>query len=402
MLFKKFVILGGGPSGLSIARTLLDHGEDSFVVLEKESEPGGLCRSLDVDGAPIDSGGGHILDVKHTEVTQMLFRFLPREEWRLFKRISRIRLCGIEIDYPLEAHLWQLPLLEQVEFLESIARAGCVAGTPMPDSFSDWIIWKLGERIASQYMLPYNRKLWSCDLDELGVYWLEKLPNVSFRDTLTGCISKEFHGTIPAHGEFLYPARYGYGEVWRRMGQSLGDKLLLDTPVTSIDWERRTVNNNYQAGIIISTIPWPVWLTIAEMPERIADKIRRLRHVSIDVDYVPESPGTEAHWVYEPDESLAYHRILCRQNFSGGTGYWTETNSTRAVETKGWRYRNDYAYPVNTIQKPTIMKELLRWCQDNGIKGAGRWGRWEHLNSDVAVLEGIMMARNMIHCGCGI
>ena len=72
-----YVILGAGPSGLAFAHMLLDAGKTSFVVIEAEDEAGGLCRSVEVDGAPLDIGGGHFLDVKNTRVTDFLFRFLP-------------------------------------------------------------------------------------------------------------------------------------------------------------------------------------------------------------------------------------------------------------------------------------------------------------------------------------
>ena len=43
----------------------------------------------------------------------------------------------------------------------------------------DWIYWKLGDKIADDYMIPYNQKIFNKELNELGTYWLEKLPNVS-------------------------------------------------------------------------------------------------------------------------------------------------------------------------------------------------------------------------------
>ena len=55
----RYLILGAGPSGLAFARTLLDQGENSFLILEKEEIAGGLCRSMMVDGSPFDIGGGH-------------------------------------------------------------------------------------------------------------------------------------------------------------------------------------------------------------------------------------------------------------------------------------------------------------------------------------------------------
>ncbi|MBR1580193.1 MAG: NAD(P)-binding protein, partial [Selenomonadaceae bacterium] len=60
----KYLILGAGAAGLTFA-TCLKHirSEDSFLVLEGARDAGGLCRSVTVDGAPLDIGGGHFLDV---------------------------------------------------------------------------------------------------------------------------------------------------------------------------------------------------------------------------------------------------------------------------------------------------------------------------------------------------
>ena len=57
----KYLILGAGVAGLTFARKLKDFGEDDFLILEREEEPGGLCRSTEVDGSPFDIGGGHFV-----------------------------------------------------------------------------------------------------------------------------------------------------------------------------------------------------------------------------------------------------------------------------------------------------------------------------------------------------
>ena len=48
----KYLILGAGPSGLTLANRLKELGETDFLLLEKEEEAGGLCRSVMVDGSP--------------------------------------------------------------------------------------------------------------------------------------------------------------------------------------------------------------------------------------------------------------------------------------------------------------------------------------------------------------
>ncbi len=392
----RFIILGAGPAGLTFAHTLKSRGENSFLVLEKESEAGGLCRSTDVDGSPLDIGGGHILDVKRKEVLDLLFQFMPRSEWQEYSRISKIRIRNREIDYPLEANLWQLPTDDQIHFLESIAQAGCVRGEAKPEAFEDWITWKLGKCIAEEYLLPYNRKIWSMNLNELGTYWLSKLPDVSFRDVLRSCLTGRPYGLLPAHEKFLYPKSHGYGEVWKRMGQALDDRLVTNTPATSVDLHKRIINGRYGAETIVTTIPWTIWPQVAELPVDIRDAIGKLRYTSIDVDYHRESLATEAHWVYEPDEKFAHHRILCRPNFCPGSiGYWTETNSRRAGTGSDWRYSNEHAYPLNTHDKPEAITTVLNWAKRQSIIGLGRWGMWEYMNSDVAVSHAIAVAKKL-------
>jgi protoporphyrinogen oxidase len=389
----KYLILGAGPSGLAFAHTLMARGEDSFVILEKESEPGGLCRSLEVDGAPLDIGGGHFLDVSRREVLDLLFRFMPESEWIRHTRVAKIQLQGSEVDHPLEANLWQLPVGTQADYLEAIARAGCVRDDPMPPAFEDWCRWKFGSRIADDYMLPYNRKLWRMPLNELGTYWLHKLPDVSFRDTLLSCLQRRMHGALPAHGEFLYPKQHGYGEVWRRMGAALGGRLRLNEPVQHIDVPNRLVNGEFKAEVIVNSIPWSVWASAGALPAEIACAANRLVNVPIDVDYHAESVVSSAHWIYEPDERISHHRILARSNFAPGSrGHWTETNARVSPLTDGFRHRNEFAYPVNTVDKPLLVESIHTWAQSARVLPLGRWGHWEHMNSDVAVALGIKAA----------
>ena len=394
----EYIVLGAGPSGLTFAHALLDAGYnlDDILVIEQQNMAGGLCRSEIVDGAPLDIGGGHFLDLKRKEVLDFVFRFMPRDEWDIYDRTSKIRIRDMEVDHPLEANLWQFPSDVQVDYLESIAQAGCVCGEAAPDSFAAWINWKLGDRIAEEYMLPYNRKIWSMDPDLLGTYWLYKLPNVSFRETLLSCLEGKPMGALPAHGTFLYPKKFGYGEVWRRMGAALGNSLITNCSVEHIELETLTVNGCWQAENIITTIPWPSWNCYCQLPHDIQSAIALLKNAPIDIDYHSETLSSSAHWIYEPDEAIAHHRLLLRSNFSSGArGYWTETNSTRSPQINAIRFHNQYAYPINTIGKPEAVEKILEWARNKNIIGLGRWGRWEHMNSDVAVEEALIMAKNL-------
>lgn len=398
----KYLILGAGPAGLTFANCLLDAGETDFLVLEREREAGGLCRDTMVDGAPLDFGGGHFLDVRNAEVDDYLFRFMPREEWDLFVRDSRIRFLGQEIQHPFEANIWQLPQPMQQAYLDSIAAAGCNTGAPMPEKFIDWITWKLGERIAEDYMLPYNRKMFADDLDALGTYWLDKLPNVSFEDTLRSCRERHAYGQQPGHAQFFYPKAFGYGELWRRMAARLGERLLYETPVHSLDIRERTVKSGKQlfsAQTIVTTVPWTSFDTLEGFLPETAASVSKLRHSAIEVRYVPDDLHTSAQWIYFPDASISYHRILVRSNFCAGSrGYWTETRRERVCSADGdVRFMNEYAYPLNTIDKPAVMRSILRESNANNVFPLGRWGEHMHYNSDVTVARAMDLAHRLLY-----
>ena len=247
-------------------------------------------------------------------------------------------------------------------------------------------------------MIPYNQKMFGEDLDALGTYWLEKLPSVSFEEVLLSCLEHKAHGKNPGHTRFYYPKKYGYGELWLRMAEKIKKHIEYGKSVNSIDFNTQTVRTSdgteYKAGIIITTIPWREYDEIVGMPEEILDGIRSLKHSSIYTEYHDENLDTEAHWMYYPDQNLPYHRILVRHNFADGSrGYWTETNADRFVENDGYpHFYNEYAYPLNTIGKPDIMKRLLVWSEEHGVYGLGRWGEHQHYNSDVTVERAMRLA----------
>ena len=390
----KYLIIGAGPAGLTFANRLLDKGTDDLLILEAEKEAGGLCRSADVAGSPLDISGGHFIDVRRPKVNEFLFRFMGEDELNSYERITKIRTKDNRIGYPYEANIWQLSVDEQVEHLKAIAAAGCNNGVPEPDNFLDWIPWKLGEKIAEDYMLPYNEKIFSTELSTLGTYWMNKLPNVSFEDTLRACLMKKPYGTLPGHARFYYPKKYGSGELWLRMAERLKEHIEYSVPAKELDIQSGVVNGTYKADIIVNTAPWTSFDRIDGASEDFLKAVAALRHSSIVVKYLPDVEDDEVNWEYFPDRSLDYHRILYRNTFAeGSAGAWAEINLKRYEKREGdIAFVTDYAYPLNTIDKPRNISLILDEAKRHNIYGLGRWGEWEHYNSDVVVELALSLA----------
>ena len=185
------------------------------------------------------------------------------------------------------------------------------------------------------------------------------------------------------------------------MAERLGNKIILGNPVTDLDLDGPGVTlsdgTGLSAGTVITSIPWTA-VRVRGLPGRLSVLLSRLRHTSVNVTYLEDAPDTPAQWVYYPGPELDYHRILVRRNFcAGARGCWTETNSGRFHPAKepggGFSYRNEYAYPLNTRDKPAIMRELLPFAEARKVIGLGRWGEWEHYNSDLTVARALELSR---------
>ncbi len=391
------LILGAGPAGLTLGNRLKDKGFNSFVILEKENEAGGLCRTKLTDGQAVDIGGPHFLDDRDPGVVEFLFKFMPESEWTKYERNSKILMSdGQIIGSPIESYIWQLKREDQIDYLESISKAGCNMGTPMPEKFIDWIYWKLGDKIAENYMLPYNTKLYGKNLNEMGTYWLYKLPNVSFRETIMSCLDHKFYGVYPCQQTiFYYNPKVGYGEVWKRMADRIRQNIHYNSDVDSIDFDSQTVRTadgtSWKADLIITTIPWASFKRLGGMPEELKQKTASLKYRSLEVRYVNEQLDTDGQWVYCPDERLPFHRATMICNLDPSIrGMLVETTEER-IGLYGEKYKpiysymNEYAYPVHTIGKPDIMQELLGFAKEKNVLATGRWGEHMHHNSDITV-----------------
>ena len=398
----KILILGAGPSGLVLARRLLDFGFKDFLLLEKNSEVGGLCRSRIVDDAALDIGGGHFLDARNEVATSFLFKYLGENEWNFFEKNSAIKLDGRFLGHPLESHLWQMEVDDQIKYLKSIAQAGCNNGVDKPSEFVDWIKWKLGSKLAENYMLPYNEKMFGKNLDQLGTYWLHKLPNVSFEKILQSCLERRTLAGGPAHNKFYYPKEYGYGEVWNIIGGSLSSKIIHKVEITDVDLDEHYVLFNREKlhyDILITTVPWKCFEKFPRIPEKLKNLVRKLHNNSIVVRYSSETLSEDYHWTYHPDSQLDYHRKLLRNNFiPGSRGHWQEINSDRYLGSivDENSFFNEFAYPLNTIDKPEVMSSINNITNRHSIFGLGRWGEHNHHNSDICVTNAIKLADSIL------
>lgn len=400
-----YVIIGGGISGVTMARLLQLGGVKNLLVLEAGSEPGGLCRTKKVGGHYLDIGGGHFLCTKFPEVYDFIFSHIPKSAFNFFPRVSTITLEGMELDYPLESNIWQMPLEKQVEYLISVVQNGEARGLPAPKDYEGWIRWKLGDRIADSYMLPYNRKIWGVEPQEMDIDWLHKIPRIDVADIVRACLTRKSDAEkMPSHQGFYYPKDGGYQEVYDAILEPVQGIVETGTPATSIeqDGSRLVVNGEYHAERVINTAPWHALTDSPLFPAHIKENINALRHNTVVVSLHEEEYTTPSHWTYVPSLDVSHHRNFYIHNFaphSDPKGVYHETNSKRWRPGVGeiYAHSNEYAYPLPTLGWAGTIKEVLEWGRPLNLYGLGRWGQWEYFNSDVCIYQAMQLAKELGH-----
>ena len=165
------VILGGGLAGLGAAYELLKTGRPCRVtVLEKETRPGGLARSVEVGGVTTDLGP-HRIYTTIPEMREWFRDFLGEESLRIDRR-SRMRFRGRFLRYP-PAALEMLRAIGPVDAARfalgyASARARVLTGRLKPDSFASEMERSFGRPLCEALVFPYIRKMWKTAPEEIS------------------------------------------------------------------------------------------------------------------------------------------------------------------------------------------------------------------------------------------
>ena len=404
------VIIGAGISGVSFGRMLQLAGFDDFVILEAEDRPGGLCRSLRIDGHVLDVGGGHFLCTRYPEkLTTSFLTASAKSEFHEFGRRSKVRIDGTYVDYPLEYNLWQLPDATCREYLASLVAGG--DGGAQPDNYERWTRRRLGERIAADYMLPYNLKIWGMPASELDVDWLHKVPPVDVEAIVASCRNRRApDGVMPSHARFYYPRRGGFQAIFDAILAPVREHVFTDSRVIKLERtpEGWLVNNEFKAPLSVNTAPWPLLAGALAHELDVHNAFAKLSAASIVVSLWTRNYEQDWHWLYDPRPDVEEHRQFFIGNFaldSRGDGVYTETNVRRwpgrggswsSGETPVHESVNDYAYPIPLIGSAAAVAEHLHeLLARQGLVGLGRWGQWQYFNADVCILECMRLARSL-------
>jgi protoporphyrinogen oxidase len=419
----RIAILGGGISGTALARLCATDDHD-VVVLEKTDRAGGLCKSRVVDGFTFDEAGGHIMFSKDRRVLDwMKARVGGEADLVRTERQTKIRWHDRWVSYPFENGVGELTPEANVECMEGYIEAYVQRrlGTPCPENFGDWIDWRMGPGFARHFMVPYNLKIWKCDLRAMSSGWVAgRVPEAPMRDIVAASIGLRREG-YEHQSVFWFPRRGGFEAMVRGTVTGGGFELRTGTPVEDVRRRGDSFSVNGEAyDLVVNTVPLPlVEPAIAEIPEPIREDIRRLVPiglVNVMIGVELDEPMLPLSWVYlpfpeqGPANRVTYYSNYSPENAPAGHGCFMAEVTHRGdlAPDRAWAKdvvkalghagildpdrvvaldwaENAFAYIDQDLEFAERIGRVRRWFDASGYITFGRFGRYEYHNSDQCI-----------------
>lgn len=427
-------ILGGGLSGLVLASRLRD-----AEVLERESRPGGLCRSLQAEGFTFDPHGSHVLFSRDPRAMAFYEEALAGNVSRR-RRNTKVFYKGRYVKYPFENGLSDLPIEDNLACVLGYIQAFVARQTgaaPKPANFREWMYYRFGKGITEAYLLPYNEKIWKTPAEHMGTEWVEgRVPDPPLEDVIKASLG------IPTEGythqlNFLYPREGGVECLVRSLLPRV-PKIRTGFTVTSVrtkggTWIVGDGHEEREYDELVATIPIPELVrALPEAPKEVRTAAASLVHRSlVTVMLGIDRPHlNELSWVYFPTpEDGWFNRISFPSNFSdrvapegassavaeitcdAGDALWSSKDEdlTEHVVSKadalGVLRRSDvslsrvartrYAYVVFDRDHRRNLDLVQAYADKVGLRLLGRFGQFDYINTDQVILRAFALAAKM-------
>ena len=299
------LIVGAGVSGLATAAAL--PGTD-YLVLEADREIGGYCKTVKQDGFVWDYSG-HFFHFKHPDIEAWLRARMGDQEIRVVEKKTFIDLDGHTIDFPFQKNIHQLPRQDFIDCLYDLyfARTGGDAQAP-ETNFKEMLYRRFGRSIAEKFLIPYNEKLYACDLatldrDAMGRFF----PHADLTDVIR---NMKVADNASYNSTFTYPAG-GAIEYVKALASAVDPaRISLEERLVSIDVRNhvaRTSERTLQYDRLVSSAPFPRLAAMTDVPyDRDAFTWNKVLVFNLGFD----RKGKKAvHWVYFPSREVTFYRI---------------------------------------------------------------------------------------------
>ena len=309
----KYLIVGAGISGLCAALSL---GPDA-VILEKEQEPGGYCRSIRQDGFLWDYAG-HFFHFKTESGRRFFLSQFTSDELVEKEKRCKILYRGALIDYPFQRNIHELEKNELIDCLYDLFHR---PSKPRYSSFLELLEGSYGRSITEKFLLPYNEKLYACDLDTLDPAAMGRFFPAAEPIDIIDSMKRRQNDSY--NSRFLYP-KNGAGALTERLCRQLNPgTLLTGRNLTALQAEEKTAIDSqgdiYRYEVLINTSPLSRFLTLlGELAAGQAAALSWNKVLVLNLGFEKKAPFHDLHWIYIPGSEANYYRVGFYDNILSG------------------------------------------------------------------------------------
>lgn len=413
------LLVGAGISGLATAAFLSD---DDYLVLEADKELGGYCKTIKRDGFVWDYSG-HFFHFKHPEIEQWLRDRMPGQRIRTIEKKSFISYKGKSIDFPFQKNIHQLPQQEFIDCLVDLyfARAPG-ASAPMPEgNFKEMLYARFGRGIAERFLIPYNEKLYACDLatldkDAMGRFF----PHADLTDIVRNMREAN---NASYNASFTYPEGGAIEYVKALASAVRPERIALEEKLVGLDLRKRvarTTKREVRYERLVSSAPF--------------DKLAALTGLAYDpsvftwnkvlvfnLGFDRKGPR-DVHWVYYPDRARSFYRVGFYDNIfdTERLSLYVELGYPRDAEVSAEAMLPrvledlraegvltehklvahhsvvmDPAYVHITRASNAELARLRRTLAAHGVYSIGRYGGWTYCSIEDNIVEARALAADL-------
>jgi len=424
------VIIGAGISGCAAAQELQANGID-YLLLEKNVEPGGLTRSINVGDAHFDYTGHYLHLARCKNPANLPYAKLNDEEWQLIERRSVVYIEGEIVPAPFQYNLFALPDDVRRLCIEDYRNRPSIEN---PKSLRDYLLSGFGSKICELFLFPYTEKQLATSLDNLAIEAVNRFfPYPDERKIEEGCVNISNRAPLGYNTCFWYPKKEGIGLLAKGLAKGLTN-LNTCCILDKIDLKRKCIYSSQ--GIIeynklVSSMPLKNLCAITNDSDlQLAGE--RLRHnrvlcLNLLCNSSFSRDFEQPHWIYVPDKSVPFYRVGFYSHFDrscvplGKTAMYIERafngeeplpDITKMVnemllglEQLGWMKRTDHsvisanwidcAYVHFDHHRKETVSEILDILRGLEVFTIGRYGLWEYNSMEDSVFSGIEVVKKL-------
>jgi protoporphyrinogen oxidase len=301
----KYLIIGAGVSGLGFANFI--HNKD-YLIIEKEDKVGGYCKTIYKDEFVWDYAG-HFFHFADPEIKKFFQEKINSESIVYKEKNTKVFYKGRLIDYPFQKNIHQLP---QDEFIDCLYDLYFRPEKNEYKSFKEMLYGKFGSSISEKFLIPYNEKLYACDLDMLDENAMGRFfPYANITEIIAN-MKKSCDNSY--NNNFLYPKKGAVTFVNALLEDldqnriSLGEELLeVDIKNKKVLTNKRVIEYEY----LINTSPFDKFLNSVDskLYEELKKYLSYNKVLVFNMGFDKGSIIDDVHWIYVPDEDINFYRV---------------------------------------------------------------------------------------------